>query len=189
MLAPDQGPLLSNPSSILLLGTDHSLAASRSGDRHSDSITLLRTDPDHGRLYYLSIPRDLRVEIPGYGASKINTAYQVGGPRLAARTVAAYTDIPVNHLVVVNFAEFKDLIDKIGGIDVTVQRPDPLQVRLPLRQRGPLRSLAGLALRQGQSAPERPPRAHLLARAQEPARTLLRATSRAASATSRCSRR
>ena len=49
------------------------------------------------------------------------------------------------------------------------QRPDPLQVRLPLRQRGPLRSLAGLALRQGQSAPERPPRAHLLARSQEPA--------------------
>jgi polyisoprenyl-teichoic acid--peptidoglycan teichoic acid transferase len=123
VLAPDKGSLLSNPSSILLLGTDHSLASSRSGDRHSDSITLLRTDPDHGRLYYLSIPRDLRVEIPGYGANKINTAFQVGGPRLAARTVSSYTDIPVNHLVVVNFAEFKDLIDKIGGIDVTVSGP------------------------------------------------------------------
>ena len=123
VLAPDKGSLLSNPSSILLLGTDHSLASSRSGYRHSDSITLLRTDPDHGRLYYLSIPRDLRVEIPGYGASKINTAFQVGGPRLAARTVSAYTDIPVNHLVVVNFAEFKDLIDKIGGIDVTASGP------------------------------------------------------------------
>ena len=123
VLAPDKGSLLSNPSSILLLGTDHSLASSRSGDRHSDSITLLRTDPDHGRLYYLSIPRDLRVEIPGYGASKINTAFQVGGPRLAARTVSAYTDIPVNHLVVVNFAEFKDLIDKIGGIEVTISGP------------------------------------------------------------------
>jgi LCP family protein required for cell wall assembly len=122
-LAPDKGSMLSNPSSILLLGTDHSLAASRSGDRHSDSITLLRTDPDHGRLYYLSIPRDLRVEIPGYGANKITTAFQIGGPRLAARTVSAYTDIPVNHLVVVNFAEFRDLIDKIGGIDVTVTRP------------------------------------------------------------------
>ncbi len=122
-LAPDKGSMLSNPSSILLLGTDHSLAASRSGDRHSDSITLLRTDPDHGRLYYLSIPRDLRVEIPGYGANKITTAFQIGGPRLAARTVSAYTDLPVNHLVVVNFGEFKDLIDKIGGIDVTVTRP------------------------------------------------------------------
>ncbi len=123
VLAPDRGSIFSNPTAILLLGTDHSLAASRAGDRHSDSITLLRTDPDHGRLYYLSIPRDLRVDIPGYGASKINTAFQIGGPRLAARTVAAYTDIPVNHVVVVNFAEFRDLIDKIGGIDVTVPRP------------------------------------------------------------------
>jgi LCP family protein required for cell wall assembly len=122
-LTPDKGSLLSNPSTILLLGTDHSLAASRAGDRHSDSITLLRTDPDHGRLYYLSIPRDLRVEIPGYGAAKINTAYQVGGPRLAARTVSAYTSIPVNHIVVVNFAEFRDLIDAIGGIEIVVPRP------------------------------------------------------------------
>jgi polyisoprenyl-teichoic acid--peptidoglycan teichoic acid transferase len=122
-LAADKGSLFSTPTAILLLGTDHSLAASRAGDRHSDSITLLRTDPKHHRLYYLSIPRDLRVEIPGYGAAKINTAFQVGGPRLAARTVAAYTDIPVNHIVIVNFAEFKDLIDAVGGIDVVVPRP------------------------------------------------------------------
>jgi len=122
-LAPDAGSLLTNSTSILLLGTDHSLAASRSGDRHSDSITLLRTDPDHHRLYYLSIPRDLRVPIPGIGEAKINAAFQNGGPRLAARTVSSYTGIPVNHLVIVNFAEFKDLIDKVGGIDVTVARP------------------------------------------------------------------
>ncbi|HKG44188.1 MAG TPA: LCP family protein [Gaiellaceae bacterium] len=122
-LAPDKGSMLSNPSAILLLGTDHSAAAARAGDRHSDSITLLRSDPGNGRLYYLSIPRDLRVEIPGYGASKINTAFQVGGPRLAARTVAGYTNIPVNHLVVVNFAEFKDLIDALGGLDLVVRGP------------------------------------------------------------------
>ena len=123
VLAPDRGSIVSNPTNILLLGTDHSLAASRAGDRHSDSITLLRSDPDHGRLYYLSIPRDLRVGIPGYGEAKINTAFQIGGPRLAARTVHAYTTLPINHLVVVNFAEFRDVIDKIGGIDVTVPRP------------------------------------------------------------------
>jgi LCP family protein required for cell wall assembly len=119
-LTPDTGSLLSSPSTILLLGTDHSAAAARAGDRHSDSITLLHTDPGRGRLYYLSIPRDLRVDIPGYGAAKINTAFQLGGPRLAARTVAAYTSIPVNHLVVVNFAQFKDLIDAVGGVDIVV---------------------------------------------------------------------
>jgi LCP family protein required for cell wall assembly len=122
-LTPDSGSLLSTPTAILLLGTDHSAAATRAGDRHSDSITLLRTDPSHHRLYYLSIPRDLRVEIPGYGAAKITTAYQVGGPRLAARTVASYTDIPINHVVIVNFAEFKDLIDAVGGIDIVVSEP------------------------------------------------------------------
>ncbi len=122
-LTPDKGSLLSTPTAILLLGTDHSIAAARSGDRHSDSITLLRTDPPHHRLYYLSIPRDLRVDIPGYGNAKINTAFQVGGPRLAARTVASYTDIPINHVVIVNFAEFKDLIDAVGGIDVVVSEP------------------------------------------------------------------
>jgi LCP family protein required for cell wall assembly len=119
-LAPDKGSILSNPTAILLLGTDHSAAATRAGDQHSDSITLLRTDPSNGRLYYLSIPRDLRVEIPGYGAAKINTAFQVGGPRLAARTVSSYTNIPVNHLVIVNFAQFKDLIDAVGGLDIVV---------------------------------------------------------------------
>ena len=119
-LAPDKGSLFSTPTAILLLGTDHSIAAARSGDRHSDSITLLRTDPPHHRLYYLSIPRDLRVDIPGYGNAKINTAFQVGGPRLAARTVASYTDIPVNHIVIVNFAQFKDLIDAVGGVDIVV---------------------------------------------------------------------
>jgi polyisoprenyl-teichoic acid--peptidoglycan teichoic acid transferase len=123
VLIKDRGSLLSNSTSILLLGTDHSLATSRAGDRHSDSITLLRTDPGRGRLYYLSIPRDLRVEIPGYGSSKINTAFQVGGPRLAIRTVSSYTGIPVNHVIVVNFRDFRDLIDKVGGIDVVVPRP------------------------------------------------------------------
>jgi LCP family protein required for cell wall assembly len=122
-LTADTGTLFSNSTAVLLLGTDHSAQVSRVGDRHSDSITLLRTDPAHNRLYYLSIPRDLRVEVPGYGPAKINTAFQVGGPRLAIRTVAGYTDIPVNHVIVVDFSQFRDLIDKLGGIDIFVARP------------------------------------------------------------------
>src|SRR5262249_38733068 len=82
-----------------------------------------RPAPPPPRLYSPPIPRDRRVETPGYGAAKINPAYQVGGSRLAARTVAAYTDIPINHVVIVNFAEFKDLIDAVGGIDIVVSEP------------------------------------------------------------------
>ena len=57
--------LLSSPSDILLLGTDHANIIGREGDQHSDSIMLLRTDPSRHQLSYLSIPRDLRVPIPG----------------------------------------------------------------------------------------------------------------------------
>lgn len=120
-LQPDDGMILSHPTDILLLGTDHSLNASRAGDQHSDSMMLLRTDPKHHKLFYLSIPRDLRVpDIPGHGPDKINAAFQIGGPRLAARTVHSYTGLPVNHVVVVNFHSFSKLIDKVGGIDVNV---------------------------------------------------------------------
>jgi LCP family protein required for cell wall assembly len=123
-LASDEGMMLGHPSNILLLGTDHSLNASRAGDQHSDSIMLLRTDPKHHRLYYLSIPRDLRVpNIPGHGPDKINAAFQLGGPRLAARTVSNYTGLPINHIVVVNFHSFSKLIDRIGGIDINVPAP------------------------------------------------------------------
>ena len=59
--------LLTKPTTILLLGTDTRPGKGQQGLRHSDSMMLVRTDPDHHRLYYLSIPRDLYVDIPGYG--------------------------------------------------------------------------------------------------------------------------
>ena len=58
---------------ILLLGTDHATeraAPAASADQHSDSMMLLHTDPGRHRLVYLSIPRDLRAAIPGYGAAE-----------------------------------------------------------------------------------------------------------------------
>ena len=123
-LAPDNGMMLSHSSNILLLGTDHSLNASRASDQHSDSIQILHTDPKHHKLVYLSIPRDLRVpDIPGHGPDKINAAFQIGGARLAARTIHEYTGLPINHIVVVNFHSFSKLIDKLGGIDINVPAP------------------------------------------------------------------
>jgi LCP family protein required for cell wall assembly len=119
-LTSQDGLLLSKPSTILLLGTDHSKNASRAADRHSDSIMLLRTDPGHHRLYYLSIPRDLAVDVPGHGQEKVNAAMQFGGPALAIRTLREFTGLPINHVVVVDFGAFEKLIDKVGGIDVNV---------------------------------------------------------------------
>ena len=84
---------------------------------------LVRTDPDRHRIAYLSIPRDLRVEIPGHGTGKINSAVPLGGPALAITTIRALTKLPIHHLVVVNFAGFRKLIDELGGIDVNVPGP------------------------------------------------------------------
>jgi LCP family protein required for cell wall assembly len=122
-LVPQGGLLLSHSTTVLLLGTDNSPVGNRGGDRHSDSIMLLRTDPAHHRLYYLSIPRDLQATIPGIGTTKINAAYQNGGAALAIKTVRQFTGVDINHIVVVNFAAFKDLINALGGIDVNVPKP------------------------------------------------------------------
>ncbi len=118
------GLLLSHPTTILLLGTDHAKTNGREGDRHSDSIMLVRTDPKRHRLAFLSIPRDLHVPIPGYADQKINAAYQIGGPALAMRTIRTFTGLDVNHVAIVDFADFRDLIDALGGI--TVRNPAPI---------------------------------------------------------------
>jgi len=122
VLKPTGGLLMNNAANTLLIGTDHSEngQAGRSTDDHSDSLMLLRTDPKSHRLVFLSLPRDLRATIPGYGSAKINAAMQIGGPKLAIRTVEEFTGLPINHVVIVDFGSFVQLIDAVGGIDVNV---------------------------------------------------------------------
>src|SRR5437667_398758 len=96
VLAKQSGLLLSNPSTLLLLGRDHENTDQRVGLNHSDSIMILRTDPSRHRLVYLSIPRDLRVPIPGYGEDRINTAFPRGGAALAVRTIQNFTGLRIN---------------------------------------------------------------------------------------------
>ncbi len=122
-LAAKDGSLLSDPATILVIGTDGGRAPGRSDANRSDSLLLLRTDPGKHRLSYLSIPRDLRVDIPGYGTEKINAANQIGGPALTIATVRALTGLPIRHVVVVDFDGFRELIDALGGIDVNVPKP------------------------------------------------------------------
>lgn len=122
LLTHQNGLLSSTATTILVLGTDGG-EPNRPGARRSDSIMLVHTDPGTHRIAYLSIPRDLRVEIPGYGANKINAAFQLGGPTLALRTIKELTGLEVNHVAFVDFAKFKELVDAVGGIDVNVPKP------------------------------------------------------------------
>src|SRR5438874_12541968 len=123
VLAKQNGLLLSNPSTLLLLGRDHENTDQRVGLNHSDSIMILRTDPSRHRLVYLSIPRDLRVPIPGYGEDRINSAFPRGGAALAVRTIENFTGLKINHVMIVDFRSFTSLIDNIGGIDINVPEP------------------------------------------------------------------
>jgi LCP family protein required for cell wall assembly len=122
-LTAQDGLLLNKSTTILLLGTDHANREDRAAARRSDSILLVRTDPERGRLAVLSIPRDLRVNVPGQGFSKINAAYQVGGAALALRTLRNFTGLPIHHVAVVDLGSFVELVDAVGGITVNVPAP------------------------------------------------------------------
>ncbi len=111
--------LLSSPTNILLLGTDHSNWPGHESQR-SDSIMVIHTDPPRHRIVYLSIPRDLRVPIEGVGDTKINAAMSAGGPPLAIKTIAAYTGLPINHVIVIDILRFREVIDALGGITIDV---------------------------------------------------------------------
>jgi LCP family protein required for cell wall assembly len=123
-LAHQNSLMLSTPTNILMLGSDHANQPGHEGER-SDSMMVIRTDPSRHRIVYLSIPRDLRVPIEGVGDTKINAAMATGGVPLAVKTVAAYTGLPINHVAVVDFPQFKDVIDAMGGITVNV--PERIQ--------------------------------------------------------------
>jgi len=115
------GSLLSGASTTLVLGSDR---RPDGGPGRSDSILLVRVDPGRNRIAELSIPRDLRVTIPGHGDDRINTAYTLGGPALAIQTVRALTGIPINHVALVDFSGFRELVDALGG--VTIDNPSKI---------------------------------------------------------------
>jgi len=109
------------PENILILGSDK-----RAGDAEdpgrSDTAMLLRLDPDDDAIALMSIPRDLKVEIPGYGTDKFNAAYAYGGPKLVLRVVKDLTGLPINHVVNVDYLGFVQAVYAIGCVYVDVDR-------------------------------------------------------------------
>ena len=87
----------------------------------TDTMMVLSIDTTSKRVAQISVPRDLRVNIPGYGYNKINAANAYGGVPLAEQTVSNTLGIPINYYVLTNFTGLKDLVDAVGGIDVNVK--------------------------------------------------------------------
>ena len=83
---------------------------------------LVRLDPDKEATALLSLPRDLKVRIPGYGTDKINAAYSVGGPEADAATVSKVTGIPINHVVNVDFKGFREAVNALGCAYIDIDR-------------------------------------------------------------------
>lgn len=119
---------------VLMMGMDKRPGELGTSFR-TDTMILVSLDPDTKRVGMLSIPRDLYVDVPGYGLQKINSAYALGeyegeggGPQLAMQTVQYNLGIRVNDFFVVDFNAFIRVIDLIGGIDVEVTQAiyDPL---------------------------------------------------------------
>jgi LCP family protein required for cell wall assembly len=105
------------PETLLLIGSDH-----RAGEPYrasnTDTMMLLRIDDSSSTINVLSVPRDLKVTLPGVGTAKLNEAYSIGGPNLLIQTLKTqvFPGLEVNHIVDVNFRGFSDLVDAIGCV-------------------------------------------------------------------------
>ncbi|HJS18585.1 MAG TPA: LCP family protein [Anaerolineales bacterium] len=92
----------------------------------TDTLILLTVDPVTKTAGMLSIPRDMWVNIPGFGYSRINTAWTLGrgsklpggGPALTMKTVSHFIGVPVDYYVQVDFDTFVDIINLLGGVDI-----------------------------------------------------------------------
>ena len=113
---------------LMVLGSDERYGDKKAGFKpRSDTIILVRLDPDKEATAVMSVPRDLKVDIPGYGSDRINAAYELGGPRLTVKTVKKLFSKPgepfkINHIVNVDFGGFRKVVNYIGGVYVDIDR-------------------------------------------------------------------
>jgi len=88
------------------------------GGQRSDTMMVLHVEPGAQRTLAVSFPRDLWVEIPGVGGSKINAAFNEGGPDRVIETLKQNFGIEINHYLEVDFKTFRGIVDAIGNVPV-----------------------------------------------------------------------
>ena len=120
---PELPPAASPTATFLVIGSDsredlpEGLVNDRVPGRRADVIMLVTLEG--GRARVLSIPRDLQVEVEGYGDAKVNAAFAYGGSALMVSTITREFDIPINHYLEVDFFGFASIVDELGGVDVS----------------------------------------------------------------------
>jgi LCP family protein required for cell wall assembly len=117
------------PQNYLLVGTDSAArldeddpASREDQGLLSDTIMVLRVDPDQTQAQLLSFPRDLWVDIPGWGEQKINAAL-AGGRETLIATITENFGIPINHYVEIDFLGFQELVEAVDGVPIYLDKP------------------------------------------------------------------
>ncbi len=98
--------------------------AGHNGASLTDSIMVMSVNTRNNTAMMLSVPRDLWVNVPGNGHSKINAAYTYGGMDALKGVIEDNLDIPIHYTVLVNYSAFRDLVNAVGGITIKIDSPD-----------------------------------------------------------------
>lgn len=116
--------VLKRPLNILLLGVDQPNLDEQGQEEQprTDTMLFLALRPDLEQAALFSIPRDSMIDIPGYGMERINMAHVYGGYELTKSLVEKVMELPVDRYVLVNFESFQEIVDLVGGVEITVDK-------------------------------------------------------------------
>jgi LCP family protein required for cell wall assembly len=118
------GPTLADGAqTFLIMGVDAREGEAIDGQVRPDSLMVVHLNPQSNACRILSIPRDTRTELPGYGLTKINHALAVGGIGYEVQVVSDLIDLPIDHYVLIDFTGFEDVVDALGGVTIDVPAP------------------------------------------------------------------
>jgi LCP family protein required for cell wall assembly len=112
------------PQTILLIGADQRApgAADYNSGARSDTMMLVRLDPKKQATAMMSLPRDLKVRIPGHSVAKLNEAYSEGGVKLTVKTIKLLMGLRINHVVNIDFRGFRKAINALHCVYVDIDR-------------------------------------------------------------------
>jgi LCP family protein required for cell wall assembly len=112
------------PQTIMIVGSDERAKGARDYDAQgrSDTVILVRLDPSKEATALMSLPRDLKVQIPGHGTDRLNAAYTIGGLKLTLKTVKQFTGLSINHVVNIDFGGFRRAVNALGCVYADIDR-------------------------------------------------------------------
>jgi LCP family protein required for cell wall assembly len=130
-------------TNLLLLGSDSRDPenGSKAGEWRTDTMIIAHIPASHDKVYLISVPRDLYVHIPqsptnprlGNTKAKINAAFAWGGVPLAVQAIEEHTGLRMDHVMLIDFGGFKQVVDAVGGIDMPIEQ-DIKSIHPPYRQ-------------------------------------------------------